>query len=103
MNRSTATHKTDGITLQTDVWIFDPVNLAKPWYTRQSQTELDNSEHLLRLRYWDCRENSNNSIITTGQGTSQFPDFTFVPDDAAASSDEAVKKAQEAKARGEAK
>jgi hypothetical protein len=84
--------KTDGITLQTDVWIFDPVNLAKPWYTRQSQTELDNSEHLLRLRYWDCRENSNNDIITTDEGTSQFKDFSFLDNDAAVSTDNSVKK-----------
>jgi hypothetical protein len=95
--------KVDAKTLQADVWVFDPVNLAKPWYTRQGWTQLTNDDKQLRIRYWDCRENSNNSIITTEQGTSQFPDFTFVPDDAAASSDEAVKKAQEAKARGEAK
>jgi hypothetical protein len=33
-------HKTDPKTLQADVWVFDPVNLAKPWYTRQSWTML---------------------------------------------------------------
>ncbi len=84
--------KIDGVTLQADVWIFDPVNLAKPWYTRQSYTELDNSEHLLRLRYWDCRENSNNDIITTEEGTSQFKDFSFLENDAAVSTDKSVKK-----------
>ncbi len=91
-------HKVDPKTLQVDVWVFDPVNLAKPWYTRQSYTQLTNDDHLLRLRYWDCRENSNNDIITTDDGTSQFPDFNFVPDDAKASSDTAVKKAQQNKA-----
>jgi len=85
-------HKVDGSTLQADVWVFDPVNLAKPWYTRQSYTKLDNSEHLLRLRYWDCRENSNNDIITTDEGTSQFKDFSFLDNDAAVSTDKSVKK-----------
>jgi hypothetical protein len=88
-------HRVDDRTLQADVWVFDPVNLAKPWYTRQSWTKLTNDDTSLRIRYWDCRENSNNEIITTGSGTSQFRDFDFVPDDAAASSDEAVKQAQE--------
>ena len=91
--------KVDPKTLQADVWVFDPVNLAEPWYTRQSWTQLTNDDRLLRIRYWDCRENQNNQIITTESGTSQFPDFDFVPDDAAASSDEAVKKAQEAQQR----
>lgn len=88
--------KVDGKTLQADVWVFDPVNLAEPWYTRQSWTQLTNDDKQLRIRYWDCRENANNQIITTESGTSQFPDFDFVPDDAAASTDEAVRRAQEA-------
>ncbi len=90
-------HKVDAKTLQADVWVFDPVNLTKPWYTRQSWTKLTNDDHSLRIRYWDCRENSNNAIITTENGTSQFPDFDFVPNDAAASTDAAVRRAQEAR------
>ena len=70
-------HKVDEATLQADVWVFDPANLAKPWYTRQAFTQLDNAEYLLRLRYWDCRENTNNTIITTDEGTSQFKSFDF--------------------------
>jgi hypothetical protein len=89
--------KVDPKTLHADVWVFDPVHLAEPWYTRQGWTRLTNDDHQLRIRYWDCRENPNNAIITTGSGTSQFRDFDFVPDDAATSSDEAVKKAQEAR------
>ena len=88
--------KVDPKTLQADVWVFDPVNLAEPWYTRQSWTQLTNDDKALRIRYWDCRENPNNDIITTDSGTSQFRDFDFVQDDAATSTDEAVKKAQEA-------
>jgi hypothetical protein len=95
--------KVDPKTLQADVWVFDPVHLAEPWYTRQSWTRLTNDDHQLRIRYWDCRENSNNAIITTDSGTSQFPDFDFVPDDAAASSDAAVKKAQEKPAQESAR
>jgi len=92
--------KVDEKTLQADVWVYDPVNLAKPWYTRQSWTKLSNDEFLLRLRYWDCRENPNNAILVTEEGTSQFPDFTFVEDDAAVSSDANVKQhAQENAAR----
>ncbi len=88
-------HKVDPKTLQADVWVFDPVNLAEPWYTRQSWTQLTDDDRQLRIRYWDCRENPNNAIITTDAGTSQFPDFDFVPNDAEVSTDPAVKKAQE--------
>jgi hypothetical protein len=71
-------HKVDSKTLQADVWVFDPVNLAKPWYTRQSWTKLTDDKKELRLRYWDCRENANNNIVVTKEGTSQFAGFTFV-------------------------
>jgi hypothetical protein len=87
-------HKVDDKTLQADVWVFDPVNLAKPWYTRQSWSKLSNDDYQLRIRYWDCRENSNNEILKKDDGTSQFKDFDFVKDDAATSSDAAVKRAQ---------
>jgi hypothetical protein len=83
--------KVDPITLEADYWVFDPVNLAEPWYTRQSWTELANDDHFLRIRYWNCSENQNNDIIVRDDGTSQFPDFDFVEDDAAISNDEAVK------------
>jgi len=76
-------HKVDPKTLQADVWVFDSVNLAKPWYTRQSWTKLTDDEKLLRLRYWDCRENDNNKIVVNKDGTSQFPGFTFVPKEGA--------------------
>jgi hypothetical protein len=82
--------KVDGITLEADYWVFDPVNLAEPWYTRQSWTKLANDDHFLRIRYWDCQENQNNDIIVRDDGTSQFPDFDFVEDDAAVSTDAAV-------------
>jgi hypothetical protein len=87
-------HKVDAKTLQADVWVFDPVNLVKPWYTRQSQTQLTNDDKQLRIRYWDCRENTNNSIVREDDGTSQFAGFTFVPKGPAASPQPAVKKAR---------
>jgi len=83
--------KVDGITLEADFWVFDPENLAEPWYTRQSWTELANDDHFLRIRYWDCRENQNNDILEKEDGTSQFLDFDFIENDAAASSDEEIR------------
>ena len=85
--------KTDGITLQADYWVFDPVNLAEPWYSRQSWTELDNDDNYLRIRYWDCRENQNNDILEKDDGTSQFLDFDFIDNDAAVSNDAEVRQA----------
>lgn len=83
--------KTSPNTLEADYWVFDPVNLAAPWYTRQSWTELENNDHFLRIRYWDCRENSNNQITATEEGSSQFTNFDFVDDDSAISTDENIK------------
>lgn len=85
--------KVDGITLEADYWVFDPVNLAEPWYTRQSWTELDNDDYFLRIRYWDCRENQNNEILEKSDGTSQFSDFDFIDNDAAVSTDAEVREA----------
>jgi hypothetical protein len=64
-------------TLQADVWVFDPVHLAKPWYSRQSWTKLSNDDYALRIRYWDCKENSNNDVSKTEDGTTEFLPFDF--------------------------
>lgn len=69
--------KVEANKLQADVWVYDPANLVEPWYTRQSWSQLTNDDHLLRLRYWDCRENSNNDIVVEKDGTSQFKEFSF--------------------------
>jgi hypothetical protein len=69
--------KVDPKTLQADVWVFDPVHLAKPWYTRQSWTKLSNDDYTLRIRYWDCKENSNNAVTKTEDGTTDFLPFDF--------------------------
>lgn len=89
--------KVDDKHIHVDTWVYDPVNLAKPWYVRQIYTQLTNDDYSLRVRYWDCRENGNNQIIVRGDGTSQFPTFDFVKDNAAASDDPAVKAANQKK------
>jgi hypothetical protein len=70
--------KINGILLEADFWVFDPVNLVEPWYSRQSCIELANDDTLLRIRYWWCGENVNNDIIILEDGTSQFSEFDFL-------------------------
>lgn len=70
--------KINGILLEADFWVFDPVNLVEPWYSRQSWIELANDDTLLRIRYWWCGENVNNDIIILEDGTSQFSEFDFL-------------------------
>jgi hypothetical protein len=72
-------HKASARTIEADIWVFDPVNLAKPWYTRQTYAKLPNDDHSLRIHYWDCGENPNNTVIKTEDGGSQFKGFTFAP------------------------
>jgi len=81
-----------GNRIESDVWVFDPVNLAAPWYTRQVWRPVPNPDKMIRINYWDCRENANNSIIVKEDGTSQFKDFDFVRNDAAVSKDPAIAK-----------
>jgi hypothetical protein len=74
-------HKADDKTLVADVWVYDPPALAEPWYTRQSYLKLDDPDRALRIRYWHCGENQNNSVIETGTGSTKFQDFTFTSQD----------------------
>ena len=82
--------KIDPKTLQADVWVFDPIHLAEPWYTRQG----------------GCGTNDDHSCVSA-TGTVAKPEqrdhhhrlrHQSVPrlrlraDDAATSSDEAVRK-----------
>jgi hypothetical protein len=67
--------------LQVDVWVYDPPALVEPWYTRQSYAKLDDQNKSLRIRYWHCGENQNNAVFQTGEGTTQFNDFTFTEQD----------------------
>jgi hypothetical protein len=72
--------KTSDKLIEVDVWVFDPPALVEPWYTRQSYSKLDDPDKSLRIRYWNCGENQNNSVIET-QGGTQFKDFTFTSQD----------------------
>jgi hypothetical protein len=83
--------KADDKNIFVDLWVYDPENLAKPWYTRQIYTRLTNADKSLRIRYWNCHENENNQITIRDDGTSQFKKFDFVKDNAAASNDPAIK------------
>src|SRR5688572_9763695 len=73
--------KTDPMTVQADVWIYDPVTLQEPWYVQQTFKEVPNPDGYLRIGYWHCGENPNNAIEQTDDGTSQFSDFTFTDED----------------------
>lgn len=73
--------KSDPTTVIADVWVYDPVTLEEPWYVQQTYKQVPNPDGYLRIRYWNCRENPNNAIEQTDEGTSQFSDFTFTAED----------------------
>jgi len=73
--------KTDAETVTADVWAYDPVTLTEPWYTQQTFKQVPNLDRSLRVDYWHCGENPNNTVIRTDDGTSQFSDFTFTDRD----------------------
>jgi hypothetical protein len=64
-------------TIGVDVWVYDPPALSEPWYTRQSYAKLSDPDKMMRIRYWNCGENENNSVFQTKEGTTQFNTFTF--------------------------
>jgi hypothetical protein len=66
-------------TVTADVWIYDPETLLEPWYVRQTYKQVSNPD--VRIGYWYCGENPNNTVVETGEGTSQFKDFTFTDKD----------------------
>ena len=69
--------KADDRTLAADVWVYDPPSLVEPWFVTMRYTRLDNPDKGLRIRYWNCGENENNSVYQTRDGATQFRDFTF--------------------------
>ena len=73
-------HKADAETITADVWSYDPENLEEPWYVQQTYKQVPNPNKELRINYWFCGENPNNTIIKTDEGTSEFSDFTFDKD-----------------------
>ena len=69
--------KVDDKTLIAHVWVYDPPSLAEPWYSKHTYLKLTNDDKSLRIHYWDCGENQNNTVIQTDDGSSQFRDFDF--------------------------
>jgi hypothetical protein len=74
-------YRGDAKTIHADVWVYDPPALAEPWVTRQSYVKLDDPDKNLRIRYWNCGENQNNSVFQTQEGSTQFRDLTFTQGD----------------------
>jgi hypothetical protein len=75
--------KVDAGNIKVDIWVYDPVTLEEPWYTRQQYARLDDQDKQLRIRYWNCNENPNNEVYETKNHTSQFKDLSFTLPDAA--------------------
>ena len=69
--------KADGKTLAADVWVYDPPALVEPWYAQQHYRKLDDQDKNLRIRYWNCGENQNNTVVQTKEGATEFQGFTF--------------------------
>jgi hypothetical protein len=69
--------KQDDKTLGVDVWVYDPTALVEPWYTRQSYVKLSDPDKSMRIRYWNCGENQNNTVVQTKDGATEFRGFTF--------------------------
>ncbi len=59
--------------------------------SKQTYAKLSNEDRALRIRYWDCGENQNNTVIQTDDGSSQFRDFTFTSSDDGAASEASAK------------
>ena len=73
--------KVSDTTIEVDVWVYDPPALVEPWYTRQSYARLSDPDKNLRIRYWNCGENQNNTVIQTQEGATAFKDLTFTGKD----------------------
>jgi hypothetical protein len=74
-------YKADDRTIRAEVWVYDPPALVEPWFTRQSYLKLDDPDKALRIRYWNCGENQNNTVFQTQEGSTQFQDLTFTATD----------------------
>jgi hypothetical protein len=74
-------HKVDDKTLGVDVWVYDPPSLVEPWFTHQTYLKLSDPDKNLRIRYWNCGENQNNTVVQTKEGATEFKQFTFTPSD----------------------
>jgi hypothetical protein len=73
--------KADDKAITAHVWVYDPPALVEPWYTKQTYSKLSDPDKSLRIRYWNCGENQNNSVVQTQEGSTQFRDLTFTESD----------------------
>jgi len=69
--------KIDDKNMGVDVWVYDPPALVEPWYVKQIYVKLDDPDKSLRIRYWNCGENPNNSVVQTKDGTTAFKNLNF--------------------------
>ncbi|PYS27096.1 MAG: hypothetical protein DMG11_17535 [Acidobacteria bacterium] len=69
--------RVDDKSMSVDVWVYDPPSLEEPWYAKQSYVKLNDPDKNLRIRYWNCTENQNNSVYQTKEGATEFRGFTF--------------------------
>ena len=67
--------KSDEKTMSVDVWVYDPPALAEPWYVQQTYGKLSDPD--IRIRYWDCMENPNNTVVETKEGGTEFRELSF--------------------------
>lgn len=73
--------KVDDVTLEADVWIYDPPVLAEPWYTKHSYTKVDNSDKTIRVGHYECRGNPNSEVHKTEDGGTDFVGLEFTDED----------------------
>jgi hypothetical protein len=55
--------------IQTEVWVYDPVVLAKPWHTFFHYERITDPPNL-RINMWSCAENNN--VVKDATGTTNF-------------------------------
>ena len=68
-------------TVRAHAWFYDPSILEEPWYVQRLYGRVSNDNYSLRVRYWHCSENENNTVFQTNEGGTQFSDFTFTSED----------------------
>ena len=69
--------KVNANTIAVDLWLFDPRLYLEPWYVQRLYARVPNPDKSLRVRYWDCTENPNNTVTRTQDGSTDFKGFTF--------------------------
>jgi hypothetical protein len=69
--------KINPTTIAIDEWLFDPRLYLEPWYMRRLYGLVPNPEKSLRVRYWDCNENSNNAVTKSPDGDTYYQGFDF--------------------------